>query len=120
MALDSLGYLYVTSDKLYKSLKPVDSLKYFTNMKYNYSLMQNYPNPFNSITRINYSLRNEENVTLRVFNTNGERVFQFKKGVQAKGNYSIIVNADRLSSGVYYYQLIAGSFIETKKMLLIK
>ena len=86
-----------------------------------FSLSQNYPNPFNPSTTINYSLPRTEKVVLKIFNTLGEEVQTLISEYQEAGSHSklFIVNSI-LPSGVYFYRLQAGSFIQTKKMILIK
>jgi hypothetical protein len=85
-----------------------------------FSLLQNYPNPFNPATKIQYSLRNAEFVTLKVFNMLGQEVATLVNENKKSGRYQIDFNASNLASGVYVYQLRAGSFVSAKKMLLIK
>ena len=85
-----------------------------------YVLLQNYPNPFNPGTVIKYSIPQDGFVTLDVFNSLGEKVASLVYGMKVAGNYEINFNASDLASGIYFYKLQAGSFIETKKMILIK
>jgi hypothetical protein len=85
-----------------------------------YALHQNYPNPFNPVTIINYSLPLKSQVELVVYNTLGEEVIQLVNEEKEAGSYSVQLNATGLSSGIYFYQLQAGSFVETKKMVLMK
>jgi hypothetical protein len=85
-----------------------------------YSLMQNYPNPFNPTTTINYDLPNQSNVNLKIYNIVGEEVATLINEEQNAGRYQIQWDASRLASGIYFYKLRAGSFVETKKMILIK
>jgi hypothetical protein len=83
-------------------------------------LAQNYPNPFNPSTTIHFSLPSSEFVTLKVFDVLGNEVATLVNEEKATGSYEVNFNAANLSSGVYLYKLQAGSFIETKKMLLLK
>ena len=85
-----------------------------------YSLFQNYPNPFNPSTKIEFSLPARQFVSLKVFNLLGEEVSTLVNKEMASGNYTINFKADNLPSGVYLYELNAGSFRQTKKMLLMK
>ena len=85
-----------------------------------YSLAQNYPNPFNPSTLIQYSIAEPGNVTLEVYNMLGQKVAQLVNGTQNAGSHTIQFDASALSSGVYIYQLKSGSYLETRKMMLIK
>ena len=85
-----------------------------------YSLDQNYPNPFNPSTVISYSIQKEGNVELEIFNILGQKVSTLVDQVQAAGRYKVSFNANVLSSGVYFYSLRTGNFIQIKKMLLLK
>ncbi len=86
----------------------------------NYSLSQNYPNPFNPTTTINYSLSTRNFVTLKVYDILGNELSTLINEEKPAGNYEVIFKASLLPSGVYFYKLQAGSFIETRKMILIK
>ena len=86
----------------------------------NYKLNQNFPNPFNPSTTISYQIPNDSYVTLKVYDILGREVASLVNRKQEAGNYSVNFDASRLSSGVYLYQLSAGSFISTKKLLLLK
>lgn len=91
----------------------------------NYSLSQNYPNPFNPNTKINFSipssgLSNGSNVRLAVFDILGKEVALLVNENLTAGNYSIDFNASSIPSGTYFYRLTAGSFTDTKKLVLIK
>ena len=84
-------------------------------------LYQNYPNPFNPSTVIEFSLpENVKNAVLTVYDILGQKVVQLVKGNLKAGKYQYRWNAGYLSSGIYFYQLQAGDFVETKKMLLLK
>jgi hypothetical protein len=85
-----------------------------------YALSDNYPNPFNPTTVISYQLANDGLVTLKVYDILGKEVKTLVNGYKTAGNYSVSFDASKLSSGVYFYQLRAGNFISTKKMLLLK
>jgi uncharacterized protein (TIGR03790 family) len=85
-----------------------------------YSLSQNYPNPFNPTTTINYSLRNDGFVSLKVYDILGREVRALVNENQEAGEHSVYFNASNLPSGVYIYRIQAGSFVSAKKMILIK
>ncbi len=85
-----------------------------------FTLNQNYPNPFNPSTTISFSIPNEEFVTLKVFNSLGEEVAELVNETKSAGNYSVSFNANNLSSGIYFYKITAGNFVEVKKMILIR
>jgi hypothetical protein len=85
-----------------------------------YELSQNFPNPFNPTTTINYSILSDRFVKLIVFNAIGEEVAILVNEFKEAGNYEINFYAGELTSGIYFYKIIAGTFIETKKMMLLK
>jgi hypothetical protein len=85
-----------------------------------FRLDQNYPNPFNPSTIIKYSLPSAQFVTLKVFDILGNEVIVLVNNREAAGNYQVEFNAEALPSGVYYYTLVTESFIQTKKMILLK
>ena len=83
-------------------------------------LEQNYPNPFNSSTKIQYSIPQISNIVLKIFDVLGNKVETLVSEEKPVGTYEITWYAEGLPSGVYFYQLKAGNFIETKKMILLK
>lgn len=85
-----------------------------------YALGQNYPNPFNPTTVIKYSMPEQSRVILGIYNALGQRVALLVNEVQDAGFREVTFDGSRLSSGVYFYRLQAGSFIDTKKILLLK
>jgi hypothetical protein len=85
-----------------------------------YRLMQNYPNPFNPSTVISYQLPVASEVSLKVFDVLGREVAVLVSGRQKAGNYVVPFNGSGLSSGVYFYRLQAGQFVQTRKMMLVK
>ena len=85
-----------------------------------FELIQNYPNPFNPSTKISYSIPERSNVSLKVFDLLGSEVAELIDNSMETGNYNIEFDVSNLPSGVYFYQLKAGDFIDTKKMLLLK
>jgi hypothetical protein len=91
-----------------------------SNLPTGYNLAQNYPNPFNPSTQISYSIPNSEFVSLKIYDVLGREVTTLVNGVQSASNYSVNFDAGKLSSGIYFYTLKAGNFVETKKMLLLR
>ena len=85
-----------------------------------YSLEQNFPNPFNPTTNIRYSIVKASKVTLKVYDILGREVQTLVNSVQAPGQYTVPFNAQNLASGVYIYQINAGNFTATKKLMLLK
>ncbi len=97
------------------------------NIPSEFILHQNYPNPFNPVTTIKYSIpsvisigERNLNVTLKVYDVLGNEIATLVNEEKPAGNYELNFNASSLSSGVYFYRLQSGSFIQTKKMILMK
>ncbi len=117
------------AEKVYYRLKQVDfdgQFEYSPVVEVNvtlptkFALMQNYPNPFNPTTNIAYELPVAAKVVLKVYDILGREVMTLINQEQAAGRYVQPFNASALSSGIYFYRLQAGNFIETKKMMLVK
>jgi photosystem II stability/assembly factor-like uncharacterized protein len=85
-----------------------------------YTLLNNYPNPFNPITTIRYDIPERSAVLLKVYDVLGSEIATLVNEEKQSGEYEIEFNAINLPSGIYIYQLKAGDFIETKKMVLMK
>ena len=85
-----------------------------------FRLEQNYPNPFNPTTTIRYALPKRSHVQLIVYNTLGQKIAALVNGGIDAGYHSIQFDASNLASGVYFYRLVAGSYVNTKKLLLIR
>ena len=85
-----------------------------------YSLGQNHPNPFNPVTQIKYTLPNDGHVRLDVHNILGQKVASLVDEKQKAGYKSARWGASSFSSGIYFYRLQAGDFVQTKKMVLLK
>jgi len=85
-------------------------------------LFQNYPNPFNPSTVISYQLSVFSKVSLKVYDVLGKEIATLVTEEQQPGNYNyeLGIRNYELSSGIYFYQLRAGSFIQTKKMIILK
>jgi len=85
-----------------------------------YELKQNYPNPFNPVTHIQFGLPQSGNVVLAVYNVQGQKVAELMNGYKDAGSYEVVFNATGMASGLYFYQIQAGSFKQVKRMLLVK
>ena len=85
-----------------------------------YSLSNAYPNPFNPSTTINFAIPNDSKVSIAVYNLQGREVISLASGNYDAGYHNVIWNADTHSSGVYFVKMIAGEFISTQKLMLVK
>jgi hypothetical protein len=85
-----------------------------------FSLKQNYPNPFNPVTKISFSINQKEVTSLKAFDSMGKVVSILVNEELQAGNYSFSFSGEKLSSGIYFYQLKAGNYFDTKKMMLVK
>lgn len=85
-----------------------------------FNLEQNYPNPFNPVTRINYSIPLGGLVKIEIYDLLGEEIHSLVREEKSAGHYSVNFEGRNLSSGVYFYRLQVGSFINTKKLILLK
>ena len=116
--VDSYSYFdLVTADNIghIVSLNDVKNLSH-----QDFKLFQNFPNPFNPVTEISFFLPKESYISLKVFDMLGREVDEIAKGSFNTGEYKISFNAKNLPSGLYFYQLIAGNFMESRKMILMK
>ena len=87
----------------------------------NFELFQNYPNPFNPTTMISYNLSTPTYVSLKVFDVIGNKIQVLVDEMQSSGRHKIEFDASHMSSGIYFYRLVAnGSYRSTKKMIFIK
>jgi len=85
-----------------------------------FSLSQNYPNPFNPETRIDYTLAEQQKVSLRIYNMLGELVQELVNEVKPAGTYTVTFDGSDLPSGIYVYRIQTEGFSENKKMTLLK
>jgi hypothetical protein len=84
------------------------------------SLIQNYPNPFNPSTTIRYGLPNRSHVLLTVYNTLGQQIAVLRDAEQEAGYHEVEFDGSMLSSGVYFYRMQAGGFVQTKRLLILR
>ena len=98
------------------NIAPFDNL-----MPSKFDLTQNYPNPFNPSTVIKYSVPEANTlVTIDIYNSIGQKISTLVKQVIPAGSYEVQFDAEGITSGIYFYTLKAGNFVETKKMVLMK
>ncbi len=107
------------------SNSPLTEVKEKSQQPLSYKLIQNYPNPFNPTTTIMYEIPNTEKVTLEVYDLLGRRVTTLVNNIQKQGRYHVVWNGrnsfgQTVSSGVYFYRLKSGNFINVKKMIMLK
>jgi hypothetical protein len=100
-------------DALTTALRPQELVTAF-------SLAQNYPNPFNPSTTIRYGLPHRSIVSLVVYNILGQKVSSLVQEAQDAGYHEVRFDGNNLASGVYFYRLQAGSFVQTRKLLLLR
>jgi len=97
-----------------------------TDIPSSYTLYQNYPNPFNPRTVIRFDIQKSEvrsqksEVTLKIFDVLGHEVTTLVNEKLSPGTYSVYWNASEYPSGIYFYKLMTGEFVETKKMIVIR
>jgi pectate lyase len=85
-----------------------------------FCLEQNYPNPFNPTTTIVYTIPQYSKVALMVYDVLGRQIATLVNELKSAGTYTVLLNVSKLSSGVYFYRFQSGSFVQTRKMLLLK
>jgi probable HAF family extracellular repeat protein len=98
----------------------VNSVDKLADQPEGFALAQNYPNPFNPTTKIRYSVPQSSNVMIKVFDILGNEIETLVNEEKPVGTYEITWNAESLPSGIYFYRLSAGEFVETRKMILMK
>jgi hypothetical protein len=109
LTVDDIGFLYGSTDVLQNE-----------NLPGQFELNQNYPNPFNPATKIRYSVPQSSLVQIKVFDVLGNELETLVNEEKPAGTYELNWNAANLPSGVYFYQISAGDFVQTKKMILLR
>jgi hypothetical protein len=104
----------------YNGVPTISGVEQIGTSPINYDLGQNYPNPFNPTTNIEYSIPEQSIVDIRIYDILGNEIAVLVNKEQAAGRYKADFNGINLTSGVYFYRLQAGGFVETKKMILLK
>jgi hypothetical protein len=116
-ALNSLGWGDFSEVRTFDI---VTSVEEDNQLPVEFSLEQNYPNPFNPSTKIKYSVPQSSKVVIKVFDVLGSEVATLVNEEKAVGSYEVEFIANNVTSGIYFYKLQAGSFVETKKMIILK
>jgi hypothetical protein len=104
----------------YGVLTGINNDEQINNLPTSYSLVQNYPNPFNPLTKIKFALPKAVQVQLDVFNTLGQKVATIVNDHLNAGVHTVHFNAGNLASGMYFYRIQAGKFMDIKKMILLQ
>ena len=106
--------------KYYQFQVVISSISDIAGLPTVFALDQNYPNPFNPSTTIRYGLPNRSHVTLTVFNTLGQQITVLQSGDREAGYHEVRFDGTGLSSGVYFYRIQAGEFVQTRRLVLLK
>ncbi len=120
------GWYYISSSDttvaiyLIRAYVSVDTNAVVIPVVYNYSLSQNYPNPFNPVTHIDFTIASPSRVTINLYNTLGQFVERVTDAEYTEGQHTVTLNGAPLASGIYYYRINAGSFMQTKMMMHLK
>jgi hypothetical protein len=101
-------------------VNPTGLYQYSSAIPKEFKLHNNYPNPFNPITKIRFDIPKNTYVKIRIFDLTGKEIMKLLNDYLSAGAYEILWNANNYSSGVYFYRIEAGSFVQIKKMVLIK
>ncbi len=91
-----------------------------TNGNIDYNVSQNYPNPFNPSTTISFTIPSSQMVELKIYDMLGREIAELINEYRQTGSYSAQFNASHLASGIYFYKLKAGNYVQTKKLILLK
>ena len=119
---DYFSSWYRTGSFINNSVTSVDNID---NSPVNFTLSQNYPNPFNPTTTLQYGLPEQSDVTVIIYNVVGRKIKEFQLSNQKAGWHEIVWDGtnnqqQKVSTGIYIYQMHAGDFIQTKKMVFMK
>lgn len=115
------GYIFAAiNNKIYKYFDQTTDIKSNEEVGFEYKLSQNFPNPFNPSTTIQFSIPHSQFVNLKVYDVLGREVSTLVNEEKLPGNYEVKFDGSNLPSGIYFYRLQAGSFSQTKKLLLLK
>jgi hypothetical protein len=111
---------FINNQLIWPDTSVITSVEKNDELPKEFVLYQNYPNPFNPSTVIEFSIPKSGDIKLEIFNVLGETIEVLFNEFMTAGNYNAPFNASQLSSGIYFYKLTTGRFVQTKKMLLLK
>jgi photosystem II stability/assembly factor-like uncharacterized protein len=103
-----------------RNLSEITSVKNEDMHLNSYELSQNFPNPFNPSTKIKYSIPKSDIVQIKVYDILGKEIRTLLNVYKQAGTYEVVFDASDLTSGVYFYKIISGSYVETKKMIMLR
>ena len=112
--------IFDVSDSVFTIANPSGIQTEYSGLPTEYDLMQNYPNPFNSVSTIYYALPSESFVVIKIFDVLGNEIVILESELKQAGYHNIKFDVLNLPSGIYFYRLKAGDFIQAKKMVLMK
>jgi hypothetical protein len=115
---DSTDVFLTRTDSLL-NVPPIGINQNFNQIPKKYKLYPVYPNPFNPVTNIKYEIPKDVNVAIKIYDILGKEVFSFNEYKKA-GNYEVQFDGTNFASGMYFYQIVAEEFTDTKKMVLLK
>ena len=112
-------------DKIFEEILATTDVEDMNSIPDNFELYQNYPNPFNPTTKIKYSIPSlgayqNTPVQLKVYDILGSEVVTFENEQKSAGDFEVEFNGEGFTSGIYFYQLKAGEFTQTKRMVMLK
>jgi len=107
-------------DKIFENIFPATGVEDESSTPENIELFQNYPNPFNPSTSIQYEISSNQFVSLKVYDVLGNEIVTLVNEEKPAGTYEVEFDATELTSGIYFYKLTAGPFIQTNKMVLLR
>jgi hypothetical protein len=122
LAVSADGYIFAGTDSLvFRSVQSTVGVgRIAQGIPHAFKLEQNYPNPFNPSTTIRYQVPTQSHVTLKVFDVLGREVATLVNEAKEPGTYTVQWDAAGVSSGVYFYRLKAGDFVQTRRMMVMR
>ncbi|MFO7446478.1 MAG: YCF48-related protein [Ignavibacteriaceae bacterium] len=118
--VDSLNAWILAGQQLYRFIPDIEIDNKPDNKPDVFYLLQNFPNPFNPATTISYQIPQAQFVTLKIYDVLGREIITLVNDEKPAGSYEVKFDGSMLSSGVYFYRLEAGGYVDTKKLLLLK